>query len=50
LPLETKKAVLWRLAEKHYSRWQNASLPITEDGWGVECAKTAFGFEAAEVD
>jgi hypothetical protein len=35
LPLETKKAVLWRLAEKHYNRWQDASLPITEDGYFI---------------
>jgi hypothetical protein len=33
LPLQTKHAVLWRLAENHYAIWHNASLPIFEDGY-----------------
>lgn len=33
LPLPGKQAVLWRLAESHYARWHNASLPIFEDGY-----------------
>ena len=35
LPLKTKKAVLWRLAESHYTRWYKASLPIADDDYFI---------------
>lgn len=33
LPLQTREAVLWRLAENCYTRWHKASLPIFEDDY-----------------
>jgi hypothetical protein len=50
LPLQTKHAVLWRLAENHYAIWHNASLPIFEDGYFIFRLLRELAASARELD